>query len=179
MDRALVQLVWRRARERCEYCQMPQAFDDLIFQIDHIIARSHGGREVADNLCLACFAGNHFKGTNVPASTAKPAGSCSCSIHVASTGRGTFVGPARASLEKPLPAGQPWPLYKSTSTIESLIVKCSCSRASFRPIHSGQLKQDRRRHHTIESTATQDRDGKSHLVDTHGYFCLATSPRLL
>jgi hypothetical protein len=65
MDRALVQLVWRRARGRCEYCQMPQAFDDLTFQIDHIIARSHGGREAADNLCLACFACNHYKGTNI------------------------------------------------------------------------------------------------------------------
>jgi HNH endonuclease len=65
MDRALEQLVWRRANGRCEYCQMSQAFDDLTFQIDHIIARSHGGAERSDNLCLACFACNHYKGPNI------------------------------------------------------------------------------------------------------------------
>ena len=27
-----------------EYCRMPQACDELLFQIDHIIARQHGGR---------------------------------------------------------------------------------------------------------------------------------------
>jgi hypothetical protein len=28
MDAALTRLVWHRANGRCEYCQMPQAFDD-------------------------------------------------------------------------------------------------------------------------------------------------------
>ena len=57
MERALEQLVWRRARRRRrEYCRMPQEFDDTTFQIDHIIARSHGGPTRSRNLCLACFA---------------------------------------------------------------------------------------------------------------------------
>lgn len=40
MDRALRELVWRRAEDRCEYCRMPQEYDDAPFEIDHIIAES-------------------------------------------------------------------------------------------------------------------------------------------
>ncbi len=65
MDTALVELVWKRARGCCEYCQMPQAYDELAFEIDHIIAVQHGGRTVAGNLALACFADNHHKGPNL------------------------------------------------------------------------------------------------------------------
>ena len=36
MDAALSQLVWQRAKGRCEYCQMPQAADDDPFEIDHM-----------------------------------------------------------------------------------------------------------------------------------------------
>ncbi|HEX7380276.1 MAG TPA: hypothetical protein VF278_24385 [Pirellulales bacterium] len=38
MNVALSELVWRRSGGCCEYCRMPQAYDDLPFQIDHIIA---------------------------------------------------------------------------------------------------------------------------------------------
>ena len=44
---------------------MPQALYLLPFQIDHIIARKHGGATVADNLALACFRCNAHKGPNV------------------------------------------------------------------------------------------------------------------
>jgi len=57
--------VWRRAGNRCEYCQVQQAFDRLPFEIDHIIAIKHRGLTRAGNLCLACFACNHHKGPNV------------------------------------------------------------------------------------------------------------------
>jgi hypothetical protein len=43
MDRALRELVWRRAANCCEYCRMPRLFDDTTFEIDHVIAGSHGG----------------------------------------------------------------------------------------------------------------------------------------
>jgi 5-methylcytosine-specific restriction endonuclease McrA len=56
MDRALRERVWRRARSCCEYCRMPQEYDDTTFEIDHVIAGSHGGPTRASNLCLACFA---------------------------------------------------------------------------------------------------------------------------
>jgi hypothetical protein len=65
MDRALRELVWRRARNCCEYCRMPRQFDDTTFEIDHVIAGSHGGPTRVSNLCLACFACNSFKGPNL------------------------------------------------------------------------------------------------------------------
>jgi hypothetical protein len=55
MNRALLRQVWQRAQHCCEYCRMPQAFDDATFEIDHIIARKHGGPTVARNLALSCF----------------------------------------------------------------------------------------------------------------------------
>jgi hypothetical protein len=44
---------------------MPQSYDELPFEIDHIVAEQHGGKTVASNLALACFADNHHKGTNL------------------------------------------------------------------------------------------------------------------
>jgi HNH endonuclease len=65
MERALEQLVWQRARGRCEYCQISQADLYLAFEIDHIVAEHHKGLTKAGNLCLACFACNRHKGPNV------------------------------------------------------------------------------------------------------------------
>jgi 5-methylcytosine-specific restriction endonuclease McrA len=65
MDAALERQVWRRARRRCEYCQMPQEYDDAPFEVDHIIALKHGGRTRPSNLCLSCFSCNSFKGPNI------------------------------------------------------------------------------------------------------------------
>ena len=44
---------------------MPQEYDELPFQIDHIIAKQHDGTSILSNLCLACFACNHHKGPNI------------------------------------------------------------------------------------------------------------------
>jgi hypothetical protein len=44
---------------------LPQACDRLPFQIDHIIARKHHGPTRPGNLCLACFACNNHKGSNI------------------------------------------------------------------------------------------------------------------
>ena len=65
MDQALVDLVWQRANSRCEYCQFPQAASLLTFEIGHVIAKKHGGLTVAENLALACFYCNSFKGPNI------------------------------------------------------------------------------------------------------------------
>jgi hypothetical protein len=65
MDSALLQLVWLRAGDRCEYCRLPQEFDDIPFEIDHVIARKHGGLTVANNLALSCFHCNSFKGSDI------------------------------------------------------------------------------------------------------------------
>jgi 5-methylcytosine-specific restriction endonuclease McrA len=44
---------------------MLQDHDPILFEIDHIIALSHGGPTRASNLALACFLCNSYKGTNV------------------------------------------------------------------------------------------------------------------
>ena len=61
MDRALEELVRRRADDRCEYClfQVPP------FHVEHIIARQHGGPSVETNLALACIRCNLHKGPNL------------------------------------------------------------------------------------------------------------------
>jgi len=44
---------------------LPSAFHPAPFQIDHIIARQHGGTDAVDNLALACIHCNRFKGPNI------------------------------------------------------------------------------------------------------------------
>ena len=65
MERTLKDHVWQLAAGRCEYCQLSQEQDELAFEIDHIIARKHRGPERAGNLCLACFACNNHKCSNI------------------------------------------------------------------------------------------------------------------
>jgi hypothetical protein len=65
MDSALERLVWQRAKATCEYCRLHQAFDLLPFEIDHIIAVKHDGPTAENNLALACFACNSYKGPNI------------------------------------------------------------------------------------------------------------------
>lgn len=65
MDAALVGRVWQRAASRCEYCGLPADLSALPFEIDHVVARSHGGRTVASNLALSCYYCNRYKGPNV------------------------------------------------------------------------------------------------------------------
>jgi hypothetical protein len=65
MDEVLRQLVWDRAGDTCKYCRLPQRFDILPFQIDHIIAVKHHGQTAADNLALCCYNDNTHKGPNI------------------------------------------------------------------------------------------------------------------
>ena len=65
MDRALTALVWRRAGDACEYCKLPQRLSSAPFEIDHVIARQHGGRTLEANLALSCFYCNRYKGPNI------------------------------------------------------------------------------------------------------------------
>ena len=65
MDRAVSQLVRERARQRCEYCHLPQEFSALSFHVEHIVARQHGGPDEPANLALACPECNLRKGPNL------------------------------------------------------------------------------------------------------------------
>jgi hypothetical protein len=44
---------------------MAQEYDAAVFEIDHVIARKHGGPTVARNLALSCMRCNVFKGSNI------------------------------------------------------------------------------------------------------------------
>jgi hypothetical protein len=65
MDESVAQEVRRRARHACEYCHVPQASYLTPFEIDHIIARQHGGPTVLSNLALSCLHCNAHKGPNI------------------------------------------------------------------------------------------------------------------
>jgi hypothetical protein len=57
--------VRQRARNRCEYCRIPQEAFRRGFHIEHIVARQHGGSTSLDNLALACWTCNLKKGPNL------------------------------------------------------------------------------------------------------------------
>jgi hypothetical protein len=59
--------VIERARGCCEYCRVNQEYSDIAFQIEHVIAISHGGKTIESNLALSCSRCNLYKGTNIAA----------------------------------------------------------------------------------------------------------------
>jgi hypothetical protein len=65
----MIRELWNRIRQlagnACEYCRMPADHDPLPFQIDHVIARQHGGRSVFSNLVWSCLHCNKHKGPNI------------------------------------------------------------------------------------------------------------------
>ena len=60
----LREIVRQRARARCEYCLIPEAYVSL-HEPDHIIAVQHRGPTSLENLALACFDCNRKKGPNI------------------------------------------------------------------------------------------------------------------
>ena len=65
MNRDLVNFVWLRANNQCEYCHLPSDIALLPFQIDHIIAEKHGGSSDVNNIALCCYYCNSYKGPNI------------------------------------------------------------------------------------------------------------------
>ena len=66
MDRALREVVRRRAGNACEYCHIPQQATPLIpFHIEHIVSKQHGGTDNPGDLALACDRCNAYKGPNL------------------------------------------------------------------------------------------------------------------
>lgn len=65
MERAARLMVRSRAGSRCEYCLLPSGAVFFPFNIEHIIARQHGGGDDLENLALACDRCNQFKGPNL------------------------------------------------------------------------------------------------------------------
>ena len=61
----LEKAVRERAHGLCEYCHASQTFYPERFQLDHIIARQHGGKTLSSNLALCCLECNRRKGPNI------------------------------------------------------------------------------------------------------------------
>jgi len=62
---ALRKEVRERAKGYCEYCLLPEAQAFFPHEPDHVIAAKHGGESTIDNLALACFDCNRFKGSDI------------------------------------------------------------------------------------------------------------------
>ena len=65
MNERFARLVRERADGRCEYCRVPQSAYRTPFEIDHVIARQHGGPTTLGNLTLSCLHCNSHKGPNI------------------------------------------------------------------------------------------------------------------
>jgi hypothetical protein len=50
----LARVVRARANNACEYCRLPQAFQEATFHIDHVQPRKSGGETTLENQALAC-----------------------------------------------------------------------------------------------------------------------------
>jgi hypothetical protein len=60
-------LVRRRAENVCEYCRLPQEFQEAVFHIDHVRPVVRGGKTTAANLALACVSCSLRKAARVAA----------------------------------------------------------------------------------------------------------------
>lgn len=67
MDARINRLVCERARNRCEYCHLPEVESRLRFHVEHIRARQHHGSDVLENLAFSCPECNFRKGPNLSA----------------------------------------------------------------------------------------------------------------
>jgi hypothetical protein len=65
VDKELAAAVRDRAGYRCEYCLVPEGRALKSFEIDHVIARQHGGPTTLGNLAYVCPNCNKHKGPNL------------------------------------------------------------------------------------------------------------------
>ena len=59
------QTIRERAKNRCEYCQMPDEVSMHGFQIDHVLPKKHDGDDSLDNLAWSCAPCNRHKGAQI------------------------------------------------------------------------------------------------------------------
>ena len=57
--------VVHRASSACEYCLVNEHYATFAYQIDHIIAKKHGGTDIFENLANSCVQCNRFKGSDI------------------------------------------------------------------------------------------------------------------
>jgi hypothetical protein len=62
---ALRSLIREIATSRCEYCLTPEGIASIRHEVDHIVARKHGGQTTIENLALCCILCNKHKGSDI------------------------------------------------------------------------------------------------------------------
>jgi hypothetical protein len=91
VNQALVRSVWERANRRCEYCHMPASGYVGSFQVDHIVARQHGGEASPENIWLLhAYIAINTRAQTSPEGIRKQAKSYSSFIHGGTDG-GTIL----------------------------------------------------------------------------------------
>jgi hypothetical protein len=65
VDEAVAEAVRVRGSQRCEYCLFPASRLNLRFELEHVIARKHGGTDASGNLAYSCPHCNRHKGTDL------------------------------------------------------------------------------------------------------------------
>jgi 5-methylcytosine-specific restriction endonuclease McrA len=65
MPAALRRAIRQRAKNKCEYCLLAEEHAFFKHEPDHIVAEKHGGETTLENLALACFDCNRFKGSDI------------------------------------------------------------------------------------------------------------------
>ena len=65
ISEALRHYVFERANGRCEYCLIPEFALLVSHEVDHIVARKHGGATEEANLALSCRICNKHKGSDL------------------------------------------------------------------------------------------------------------------
>lgn len=65
LSTGLRKLVIERAKNRCEYCLLPESVSLHKHEPDHIVPLQHGGQTDVNNLTLSCMRCNRYKGPNV------------------------------------------------------------------------------------------------------------------
>lgn len=64
---SLRRAVEERARNCCEYCLIHGDDVPTVHEVDHLVARKHGGSNTRENLALACLPCNRRKGSDLTA----------------------------------------------------------------------------------------------------------------
>jgi len=65
ISKLLRRQVAKRASFQCEYCKLNETDSFLSFEVEHIIAKKHGGGSEISNLAYACPQCNQYKGTDL------------------------------------------------------------------------------------------------------------------
>ena len=123
MDETIKEEVRERAVGRCEYCHLPEAHVLTPFQVEHVVAKQHRGRDTLGNLAYACLRCNLHKGPNLTGIDPKTKNSPACSTREGIAGHGTSVGKERC-----FSANRLWEEPQSRFSLSTILSASPCVR---------------------------------------------------